>query len=414
VTTNPADSPRLSPSGRRPELDAIRALVVLGLFVFHSALVFATDDDFYVKNDETTDVIMILGGFAVVWAMPMLFLIGGLGSWHSLRRRGPAGLAGERLRRLGVPLLFATVVLLPLPQWFRQRADPAYRESYIEFWPQFFHVRFEPGNFPFVLRGEHFESGHLWFVVLLLVFSLFVAGAAGALPVEPSRSVRDRLAAMVQRRGVILLPAIPVALISALLGLEEGFAAWHRWAYLLFFVYGLILATDDRFRAAMSRDAVLAAVIGATLFMSVLPGFLIADDPLTDMTPLAMGTRILYGAAGWCWLVAILGLLDRRRERRGPVRTGDAATPADTPKRSPYQYVGAAVLPLYILHQPVVVAVAFEVVTWDIPMAAKFAVIVVASFLITLTIYELLVRRFRVARTLFGMRPTSPSQRPAP
>lgn len=100
----PTQAPRPE---RRPELDAVRMLVVIGLVFFHSALVFAAGDDFYVKNAETTEAIMIIAGFGVVWAVPLLFLISGLGAWHSLRRRGAWGFAGERLLRLGVPLVFA-------------------------------------------------------------------------------------------------------------------------------------------------------------------------------------------------------------------------------------------------------------------------------------------------------------------
>ena len=120
-----------SPRGeRRPELDALRALVVVGLVFFHSSLVFEPGGDFYVTNAETTELTTIFAALCVVWAMPLLFLVSGLGAWHSLRRRGAGGFAVERLRRLGVPLVFATLVLLPFPQWLRLRADPAYHDSY--------------------------------------------------------------------------------------------------------------------------------------------------------------------------------------------------------------------------------------------------------------------------------------------
>jgi hypothetical protein len=36
--------------GRRRELDAMRLLVVFGLFLFHSALIFDPNDDHYVNN----------------------------------------------------------------------------------------------------------------------------------------------------------------------------------------------------------------------------------------------------------------------------------------------------------------------------------------------------------------------------
>ncbi|WP_180686391.1 acyltransferase family protein [Streptomyces gossypiisoli] len=384
---------------RRGELDALRALVVLGLVFFHAALVFSPDDDFYVKNARTTDVVTVVVGFGVVWAMPLLFLVAGLGARYSIRRRGPGGFARERLLRLGVPLVFATLALLPVPQWLRLRAaDPGYDESYGHFWPRFFDVRPDPADFPFVLEGEHFETGHLWFVVLLLVFCLLLAPVAA--PLAP---VAERAGAAVARRPLLLLsPALPLAAINALLGMEESFAGWHRWAYLLFFLYGFALADDERTRAAMRRLAVPVGVLGLALFAGTAPGFLTVDDPFTDQTPFALCTRALFGAAGWCWVVAILGLLDR--PRKDAARSGR--------RSGAWAYVALAALPLYVLHQPVVVAFAYGVVGWHAPMAVKYVVIVAASLAVILVVYEVGVRRTRVTRFLFGMR-TDPPAKPA-
>ncbi|MDP9870017.1 MULTISPECIES: acyltransferase family protein [Streptosporangium] len=404
MTTEHIEEPQAARPGRRPELDAIRTLVVVGLVFFHSALVFDTRDDFYVKNAETTEATTVVAGLGVVWAMPMLFLIAGLGSWHSLRRRGPAGFAAERLRRLGVPLVFATLTIIPVPQWLRLRADPGYHESYLRFLPQFFDVHLEPAEFPFVVQGRYFETGHLWFVVLLLAFSLLLAPLAGRLPRDRGRRIRDRLVTAARWRGAALLPAAPVAAVSALLGLEEAYAGWSRWAYLLFFLYGFVLASDERLRAAVRRDAVPAAVLGLALFLIGMVGFLAVSDipggdPFTDMTALAIGVRTLYGAAGWCWLVAITGLLDRRRP--APAAAQD---PPRSRGRRLYGYLALAALPLYILHQPIVVGVAYGVVGRQAPMAVKYAVIVAASLALTVAAYDLLVRRTRVTRSLFGMR----------
>ncbi|GLW98148.1 acyltransferase [Microtetraspora sp. NBRC 16547] len=408
------------PQTRRPELDAIRALVVVGLVFFHAALVFDTRNAYYVKNAQTTEATTVVAGLAVVWAMPMLFLIAGLGSWHSLRRRGPAGFAMERLLRLGVPLIFATVALLPVPQWLRLRADPAYQESYPRFLPRFFDVRLDLSEFPFIVQGEHFEPGHLWFVVMLLAYALLLAPLVRWLPREPGRRIRERLSAAMRTRGAILaLPAVPVALITALAGMEEPFAGWSRWAYLLFFLYGFVLASDEQFRTAMRRDAILAVVSALILLAIGMPGFLIAGEapganPFTDMTALAIAVRALYGAAGWCCLVAILGLLDRRRTARNPESPLPSAAPGGNPGGPPpapraglgrrlYGYLAAAVLPLYILHQPILVAIAYGVVRWDATMPVKYVTIVAASLALTVAAYELVVRRTRPTRFLFGM-----------
>ncbi|MCP8707124.1 acyltransferase [Streptomyces sp. AC04842] len=376
-------------SGRRGELDVLRGLVVVGLVFFHSALVFSPDDDFYVKDATTTDAVTVLAGFGVVWAMPMLFLVAGLGARHSVRRRGPARFARERLLRLGVPLVVGTVVLCPLPQWLRLRAaDPAYDEPYPTFWGRFLSVRPDPADFPFVLEGEHFETGHLWFVVLLLAFCLLLAPFATALTGRA-----DRAAEAVRRRpALLLLPALPLAAVNALLGMEEDYAGWNRWAYLLFFAYGFLLADDERVRVPTRRAAVRAGVAGVVLFAGTAPGFVAGDDPFTAWTPAALATRALFGAAGWCWVLAILGLLDRRpRFRRG---------------MPPFlAYPAVAALPLYVLHQPVVVAYAYGVVGWSATAGVKYAVIVAASLVTVVLLYELGVRRWAVTRWLFGMRP---------
>ncbi|MDG6105800.1 acyltransferase family protein [Dactylosporangium aurantiacum] len=383
---------------RRPELDAIRLVVVYGLVCFHAALVFDTRDDYYVKNATTTEATTWLAGLCVVWAMPALFLIAGLGSWHSIRRRGPGGFVRERLLRLGVPLLVASLTILPLPPWLRLKAaDPGYTESYPRFLLRYFDVHLSLSDLPFLVQGEYFESGHLWFVVLLLAFSALLAALAAWLPSGRVARIRDAAAGATARRGVVLLPALPLAVIGALLGMEEAFAGWSRWAYLLFFLYGFALAADDRFRAAMRRDAVPAAVAGVVLFAAAGYALDVAgDDPFTDMTVPAAVARVLFALAGWCWLVAILGLLDRRRTAPVGVR--------DERHRPVYDYLSVAALPMYVLHQPIVVAAAYLVVRWQLPAPVKYLAIVGASFVAMFAVYELVVRRTRLTRRLFGIR----------
>ncbi|KAB8190915.1 acyltransferase family protein [Nonomuraea phyllanthi] len=412
---------------RRTDLDSLRILMVVGLVFFHSALVFDAQDDFYVRNAETADITVVLAALGVLWAMPMLFFVAGLGAWHSLRRRGTAGFVAERLRRLGVPLVVATVAIVPVPQWLRVRSDPAQQLSYPEFLSRFFHVHVELHNFPFFLEGEYFETGHLWFLVMLLTFCLMLAPVthwvrSSARTRAMAERLGDRAAAYaLRRRGSTLLPALLLGAFCALAGLEQEYAGWHRWAYLIFFLLGFVFTTDPRFRAALRRDTPLVVVAGAVLFLVGVPVMLSAGDgAFTELTPLAMTGRLLYGAAGWCWLTSILGVLDRpRRARRGP-----AGPPADLPgappeppgpRREPRRpagepsrwraYLGEAVLPLYVLHQPIVVAVAFLVVRWDAPIAVKYVAIVAISLAVIATTYHFLVRRTRVTRFLLGMRP---------
>ncbi|MFC7877841.1 acyltransferase family protein [Isoptericola sp. NPDC057391] len=395
-------------TARRPELDALRLAVVLGLVLFHAALVFdASDPDFYVKNETTTEVTTILAGLAVVWAMPALFAVSGWAARRSLSRRSPGGFVRERLLRLGVPLLVATVLLLPFPVWVRERTREGSDLSYAELYRRFFDVRLEPAEAPFVVQGEHFESGHLWFVVLLLAWSLLLALAAAVLARVAPRVVApgglDRVGRAAGRRGAVLLPATATAALCVP-GLEQEYAGWPRWAYLGFFLGGVVLGGDERLRVALRRDAALAAVTGGVLFTGGLVAFLAADaaasDAFTAMDATGVTFRVLFGAAGWLFVVAILGGLDRWALRRASSRTSEA-TGRGT---EVYAYLLAAGMPLYVLHQPVVVGVAALVVPWRAPIVVELAVVVVASAAVLLVVYDLGVRRWRLTRWAFGMR----------
>ena len=72
-------------------------------------------------------------------------------------------------------------------------------------------------------------------------------------------------------------------------------------------------------------------------------------------------------------------------------------------------HANEAVLPFYILHQPVIVVIAFFVVQLAAPAPLKYLLTVVSSFAIIVALYEYVVRPVGVLRFFFGMRPKSKS-----
>jgi glucan biosynthesis protein C len=67
-------------------------------------------------------------------------------------------------------------------------------------------------------------------------------------------------------------------------------------------------------------------------------------------------------------------------------------------------HVNEMVLPFYILHQMVIVIVAYFVVQTGLAIPFKYGITAVISFAVIVALYELLVRRIGVLRFLFGMR----------
>ena len=141
---------------RRGELDALRALVVVGLVFFHTAVIFGAGE-FPVKAEAENRVVTVLIAFGATWGMPLLFLISGMGVRYSLRSRGAGAFARERLRRLGLPLLVGLLTLVPLQVYLglRRAGDPA---SPGVFYARFWDLR--PAlEFPLPVTGDRFATG---------------------------------------------------------------------------------------------------------------------------------------------------------------------------------------------------------------------------------------------------------------
>jgi len=71
------------------------------------------------------------------------------------------------------------------------------------------------------------------------------------------------------------------------------------------------------------------------------------------------------------------------------------------------RYGQEAALPFFVLHQPVIIVIAFFVVQWNAGISIKLPVVVLSSFLVTVSLYELIVRRIRPLRLVFGMKARS-------
>ena len=68
------------------------------------------------------------------------------------------------------------------------------------------------------------------------------------------------------------------------------------------------------------------------------------------------------------------------------------------------QYDQDMIMPFFLVHQPVILTIAFFVVRRDADLWVKLLVVVLGSFVISLGVYELLVKRIAPARALFGMK----------
>ncbi len=310
--------------------------------LFHTAVVFGAGE-FPVKAEAENPAAMVFIAFGATWGMPLLFVVSGTGIRYSLRSRNAGAFARERLRRLGVPLLVGLVTLVPLQGYLGLRVAGD-TSSYAGFYARFWQVRPSP-DFPFVVTAAPgtgvFQTGHLWFLVCLLAFSLVLLPGFALLRRPPGTRLVERLAGLLARPGAVFLLALPLAAVELPLGSEVGLAAWNRYSYALLLGYGYLAAADGRIGEAFQRQWRPAMVVAVLLFAaggSVYAAAAAHGDPFTGTDPLSIIFRLLKTVDGWLWVVAILGLARSRitRPRRSPARTaaGDRPDRASVMRRA--------------------------------------------------------------------------------
>jgi peptidoglycan/LPS O-acetylase OafA/YrhL len=399
-----------APAGRRTELDAMRAFVVAGLVVFHCAVVFAAGTSWFVTDPRPSAGFTVFLLWGSLWGMPLLFVVSGIGVCHALRTRSAAAFVRERVARLLVPLVVGMALLVAPMFYLEQLGKPGFSGSYGRFWLRVLNVpAIAEGLLPdgsWSSGGDTFDPAHLWFLYVLLLFSLILLPLFAFLRRPRGLRLTGRLAGYAERHPLVAvgLAAVPVMVVEAVFGPDDNTGGWERVAYLFPFLYGFLIASEPRLETALrrTRRPAAAAAVSATAALVAWAAALDAsgDSVMTSASP---AWSALQGLAGWSWIAAILGYagsLTSRRKMRGSV----AAPETGSLQRRAGRYANEAVLPFYLLHEPVIVAGAWLIVRWNAPILGKYLVLVVMSFAGTLALYELLIRRFPISRRLAGMK----------
>jgi peptidoglycan/LPS O-acetylase OafA/YrhL len=127
---------------RRYDLDWLRVLGILFVFVYHSNRFFNLED-WHVKNAVTYQLSEILNLIAVSWMMPLMFAISGASLYYAMGKGGAGKFIKDKVLRLLVPLVtLGTVVFGVLQMYLESLSHGEFSGSFFAFLPQYF----QPGN----------------------------------------------------------------------------------------------------------------------------------------------------------------------------------------------------------------------------------------------------------------------------
>jgi hypothetical protein len=238
---------------------ALTILVVL----HHCCITYGAPGEWYFI-DGTTSVSALLPMTLFVavnqsFFMGFFFLLSGLFVDSSLRRRGPARFVLSRLTRLGVPLIFYSLVISPTLGWMLERFGKGQHISFGTYLGSYDHW---------------LAFGVLWFVAALLLFDLIYV-LVEMLPGRPVLGLTQR-----PDTRSILLFATSVALISWLVRAwfpigwilrPLGFELAYFTQYTALFVVGIYVARGQWLRLVASASSTLWVTIALLMIFLGLP-----------------------------------------------------------------------------------------------------------------------------------------------
>lgn len=390
LLTVKSETPVNTKQERLHYLDWLRVLVVLGVFYAHTIDIFDTLY-WHTRSGQQSSSLQSFIVFASQGGMSLLFLLSGASIWFALRSRTGGQFLTERFTRLGIPFIAGFILLSPLQAYFEALVRSRYQGSFFQFYLHFFESIQVSWNLQWVAAYGY----HLWFLAFLLIISAVALPFLLYLRREQGQRFIAWLVALSVRRGGLFVFVLPIALLQ--ITLRVPFPGYQGWAdffsWLVFFLYGYILLADPRFEKAIEKQGKIALLIGIACYLISMiwefTGFLETWGTTPSYSAGYMLYQFLRSAATWSLIVFILYLGMRFLNVSNSI----------------IRYGNEAILPFYVLHYPVILITTFYVVQLSISIVAQFLIVSTGSLVVTLALYELLIRRVNIMRWLFGMKP---------
>jgi glucans biosynthesis protein C len=422
---------RMRPIERHGGLDWLRAFATILVVLLHAGIPYLTQPlpgvVWSVESAERSSAVNLCCWWINGFIMPLFFLMSGFFACELRERLGTGGFLRHRLHRIGGPLLFGMIVILPLDLyawllgWVQQGWIPAQKLRSLKI------------DSP--LGDQLWGLAHLWFLEYLLLYCLAGWAICRVLDWRVRRRVESRRTA-----PVIPLPAVSgspwgrsvsvnerllaggtallgaVAICGTVLTVEPEVVIGFRhgwlplWENAIFFAVPFAIGwgwAAFRKKGPTGSEAVGNGSEGVTwwlpagglvlatgMFVTLLPrleAHLTRNETgLTDP-----GLAYLFAGFGLLMSVSLFGIALLSSARQAPAGV---------------RYFAQASFWIYLLHHPLVGLVHVDLWSLAWPAWVKFLVAALVPLTLCLLTYQIVVRRTFIGLVLNGRHAT---QRPA-
>ena len=372
-------------------IDWLRILAFGLLFLFHSWRPF----DHYswnIKNAEQSNIFDLLTFFTHGWRMDLIFLISGVGTWFSLNSR-KSSFFSDRIKRLIIPFIFGIVFIIPPQKFYEAISFHGFQGDYFQFikaWPIY---AFSQNFGASVLFWFGHLGAHIYYLPYLFTMTVLVVPVYKM--IQNRKFSFDKLYNLiVTPRGVFLLILPLITIRYSLKPLFPGYTDWADFfSYMFIFIYGFILIRNPRFVETVRQ--LMWLFLNIAIISNVLLFYYINQNDANMQIYLKPGygfnhlyLSVLSVLISFCWVMFFVGLAAKKLNFNHKF-----IQPANT-----------AILPIYILHQTLIVVFGFYIIQFNTSIIVKYLLIAGTAIPSAILLY-LGLKRFSLMRLLFGLKP---------
>lgn len=346
------------PQERRYDIDWLRVIAIGLLLIYHIAIAFQPWGVFigFIQSSESMESIWIPMSMLNVWRIPLLFFVSGMGVCFAIQRRGWKELMMERAKRILVPFIFGSLVIVPLHVWLW---SDYYRQDFI----------------------YQFNPGHLWFLGNIFIYVLVLSPLFFFLKKRVGGRIQQVISKLFSTPLGLLVMAFPF-MVEVLLVQPENFemyafTAHGFWLGMIAFLSGFCLVYSGNAAWKTLNDwRWLHFGLALSLYIVRLVAFEMKSYDL------------LMVLESNFWIFSVLGFGNKYLNIPSKALT----------------YLSQAAYPVYVLHMVFLYLGSLLLFDLSIWVSMKFVLLIVITTIGCYISYEYLVRRLKILRPLFGLK----------
>lgn len=371
---------------RRYDLDWLRFIAIAILLFFHTGMLF-NPWEWHIKNAETSSTFRYWMIWSHFWRMPLLLFISGAGTYMALGKRTLGQFAGERFKRLFIPLVFGMFVIVP-PQIYFEHIN-----KYTSYWD------FYKTVFDFVAYPEgSFSWHHLWFIMYLFLFSLAAIPLLNYLRSDRSSNFKIKLENILTRPvGILFVPAILILISQIILRpyFPEETHDLKDLGYMVFygsfFYLGITAYSSARLWASLGANRKYL-LVAAILILVPFYGTYFHFREFYQLPWTERQVEIIFDVTGiflsWFTVITVIAYGQHYLNKPHPWLSK----------------INEGLYPFYILHQTVIIWIGYYICQLDWSISLKYWAVSFLTFISCVGFYLVIIRPFNIVRLVFGMK----------